>query len=417
MQILKKIIKPIALFFLNFYFHSDEKSMIFVRRILKKENLDHCFINSLELETILATQVQDSYDLSAAAKADTLVVFFDIVPYRMCGGQMSLFSYCKYTKEILGDRAAVIMTTIPGKYTYSHNDRFENDIDVYRWEQVQKIVKGKRKCILHIPEVDLVNPATGEELIRKALLDDSFDLLRSVKDLHINIVNQQIKLMPSPEKYRWLYSLTQNVTMTVCNKAAATQANCDKFGMPLHMLSVYYDLGNVKRVSLSKKSKLILLSPDLPPEGLTYKVNLIKKIYNELPGYKMLVIQNLKLQECMRLTAASTAVITFGEGFDGYLNNSPQVGTLAFAVYNDVFFPDRKWKDFPNIYRSYDELEKNIVNDIKKFANNVKLYNKTVASHEAAVLEMYKFDEYLDNLRRFYANDFDFYPQKKECNK
>ena len=74
--------------------------------------------------------------------------------------------------------------------------------------------------------------------------------------------------MPSPEKYRWLYSLTQNVTMTVCNKAAATQANCDKFGMPLHMLSVYYDLGNVKRVSLSKKS-----TPSEPKPNATTPVS------------------------------------------------------------------------------------------------------------------------------------------------
>lgn len=413
MNLKNNFLKSFILSILNLYFRSDEKSIAFVRKILKKESLDHYFISAQEMETILAVQVQDSYDLSAAKAADTLVVFFEIAPYRMCGGQMSLFSYCKYSKEILGDRAEVIMTTIPGKYTYSHNDRFENDIEICRWEQVKKLLKGKKKCILHIPEVDIVIPETGEEILRKSLLDENFDLLRSIDDLHINIVNQQIKLMPAPKNYRWLYVLTPHITMTVCNKAAATQDICNDFGMPLHMLSVYYDLGNVKRVPIPKKAKLILLSPDLPPEGIRFKIDLIKKLHKELPDYKIMIIQNLKLQDCMRLTAVSAAVITFGEGFDGYLNNSPQVGTLAFAVYNDVFFPDKAWQNFPNIYRSYDELERRIVGDIKKFMGDEKLYDKTVTAHEAAVLDMYKFSEYLDNLRRFYANELDFHPEKK----
>ena len=94
MQAIKNFLKPFVLFILNLYFRSDEKSIAFVRKILKKEALDHCFISAQEMETILAIQVQDSYDLTAAKAADTLVVFFEIAPYRMCGGQMSLFSYC-----------------------------------------------------------------------------------------------------------------------------------------------------------------------------------------------------------------------------------------------------------------------------------------------------------------------------------
>ena len=417
MKLIKQILKAIIISLLNLYFHSDKKSLNFLHKILRKRYFDDYFISEQEIETIIATQVQNSYDLAAAKQADTLVVFFEIAPYRMCGGQMSLFSYCKYSKEILGDKAAVIMTTIPGKYTYSHNDCFENDIEICRWEQVKNLLKGKKKCILHIPEVDIINPETGEELVRKSLLDENFDLLRSIDDLHINIVNQQIKLMPSPAQYSWLYLLTPHVTMTVCNKAAATQDICNTFGMPLHMLSVYYDLGNVQRIPVPQKEKLILLSPDLPPKGIQFKLNLIKKLHKELPDYKIMIIQKLKLQDCMRLTAASAAVITFGEGFDGYLNNSPQVGTLAFAVYNDVFFPDKTWQDFPNIYRSYDELGKKIIDDIKRFMDDEKLYEKTVTEHETAVLNMYKFSEYLDNLKRFYANKLVFYPEKNQENK
>lgn len=375
------------------------------------------FLSERELETVVAVQVQNDYNFSRAKVAEKLVVFFEIAPYRMCGGQMSLFSYCKYSKQILGDSVEVLMTTIPGKYTYSHNKHFENDIDICRWEQVRELLKGKRECILHIPEVDLVNPENGEELVRTALLGEDFELLRSIEHLHINIVNQQIELMPSPEKYRWLFSLTDNVTTTVCNRTSATQKACDEIGTPLHMLSVHYDLGNTKRVPPKKKEKLILLSPDIPPEGLDYKIRFIQKLNQELPDYKIFVIRNLTLQDCMRLTAAAALVITFGEGFDGYLNNSPQVGTIAFAVYNDVFFPDPKWKEFPNIYDSYEQMYDNIVADIRKFMDDEELYAATVEAHENAVHELYKFDEYLDNLRRFYAGAIDFYPNKNKENR
>ena len=86
-------------------------------------------------------------------------------------------------------------------------------------------------------------------------------------------------------------------------------------------------------------------------------------------------------------------------------------------MYNDVFFPDPKWKEFPNIYDSYEQMYDNIVADIRKFMDDEELYAATVEAHENAVHELYKFDEYLDNLRRFYAGAIDFYPNKNKENR
>lgn len=409
---IKKMIKTILIFILNFYFHSDEKSLSFLRARLKNK-FWASVLTDRELETIISISIQDNYDLSRAYDAKKLVVFFEIAPYRMCGGQMSLFSYCKYSKEILATDAEVIMTTLPGLYTYNHNTNFENDIKICRWEQIVDLLVNKEECVLHIPEVNIVNPENGEELFKNSLSDIDLKLLQSINKLHINIVNQQIEIMPPVDKFQWLHEITDKLTMTVCNKAAATQKICDKFGLPLHMLSVYYDLGNVKRIPVPKKTKLILLSPDVPPDGLQSKTNFVKKINKELPDYKIFFIHNLTLQECMTLTAAAAAVISFGEGFDGYLNNSPQVGTMAFAVYNDTFFPDESWKNFPNVYLSYEEMYANVITDIKKYMNNANLYEETVAKHEKAVHDLYNFNAYLDNLKRFYEERFDFYPAKK----
>lgn len=411
MQAIKKFLKPIIVFFFNLYFHSDEKSIAFVRKILRKENIDRCFISPQELETILATQVQDEYDFSQAKAAKKLVVFFEITPYRICGGQMSIFSLCKYSKEILHDDTAVLMSTIPGKYTYSHNNFFENNIDVCRWEQIRELLKEKQHVILHIPEVDIIHPETGEEVMYNALRDD-FELLKSIPDLHINIMHQNIELMPPREKFSWLYSLTDNITITVGHKASATQQVCDDLAAPMHLWPAYYDLGKLKKIPLQKKEKLILLSADLQRTTLNSKIEFIKKI--NTAGYRVFIILNLKFQDFMRLSAAATAVVTFGEGFDGYLNNPPQTGTLSFAVYNDEFFPSKKWKTLPNIYSSYDEMMEHFVDDIQEFTTNEALYTDTISTHVKWLDELYNKNEYINRLRLFYKKAYDFYPNLKK---
>ena len=106
-------------------------------------------------ETIKSIIMQNKINLDKYIQAKSIVVFIEILPYRMCGGQMSLFTLCKYSKEIFGEDVPVVMTTMPGNITYFHNDWFNNDIDILRWNQVRKIIRNKNKVILHIPEVCL----------------------------------------------------------------------------------------------------------------------------------------------------------------------------------------------------------------------------------------------------------------------
>lgn len=380
-----------------------------------EKKLKLTFASPDDIETAVAIQIQNEYDFSRAKSAKKLVIFFEIAPYRMCGGQLSLFSYCKYSKQILGDNAEVLMSTIPGKHTYNHNNHFENEIEICRWEQIRELLKGKEEVILHIPEVDIVNPDNKKELFRSGLSREDFQLLRNIKQLHINIVNQQIELQPSSDKFSWFYALTDNVTMTVCNKTSSTQKCCNTVKMPLHLLPAYYDLANIKKVPLKEKRKLILLSPDCVCP-LRYKCNFIYKINRELPEYQVFIIRNMKFEDYLRLTAASAAVVTFGEGFDGYLNNSPMLGTLGFAVYNDTFFPDKKMKDFPNIYSSWDDIYINFNSDIIKFMNNENLYYNIVEKNKKIIHNIYNVDDYKKALWRFYNHDYDFkYTEEKQA--
>lgn len=370
-------------------------------------------INEIKVETYCAKVIQNAYDLSDAKKAKKIVIFIEIEPYRMCGGQMSLFSYCKYSKQVLGKNVPVLMTTMPGDNTYAHNDWFENDINICRWEQIMEIMQNKEKVILHIPECDIVNPETGEEMFKNRLIEKDRNILKKVPDLQINIVNQQIEKMPEKEKFNYLFDLTNNITQTVCHHRCASQIICDHYQIPVHFLSVWYDIENKKNIPFEKKENLILVSPDLPLNNFELKVDIIDKINKEFPDYDVSVIHGLSFKKYMAITRIAKAVITCGEGFDGYFNNSPQVGTMGFAVYNETFFPDRKWLDFPNVYASYDDLLAHLCKDMKEVFLNKRRYESIVHKHANKIKKLYRFDDFIDGLNRFYNSKYDFYPNKE----
>ncbi len=365
-----------------------------------------------EVETLLAKINQDEQDLSFIRRAKKLVIFFEIEPYRMCGGQMSLFSYCSFSKKSVDSETAVVMCTLPGEYTYFHNNNFENNENILRWEQVRNLLNGKEEVLLHIPEVDILVPETKEQLFKSRLKLEDALALSKLKNLHINIVDQQIELMPPREVFEWLFELTDKVTFTICNKASATQEICDKFQIPMHFLSVYYPLGSVKPIKLNKKKNLILLSPDAVC-GEKFKVNFIKKLNEKLPNYDLFIIRDVKFSDYIKLTAQAKAVLTFGEGFDGYFNNSPLVGTLAFSVFNREFFPSDSWKGKENVFASYKELKKEFLERFTRIISNESHYDEIVEMHRKEILQLYDLGEYEDNLRRFYEKKYDFYPNKE----
>ena len=104
--------------------------------------------------------------------------------------------------------------------------------------------------------------------------------------------------------------------------------------------------------------------------------------------------------------------ITFGEGMDGYLNQPAYVGSVGFAVYNTDFFPDNTWTKLKNVYSSYDEMLENICEDIKTISSDKKQYYQIIKKHLEKLSKIYKIDNYLSNLKRFYDRKYDFVPKK-----
>ena len=336
---------------------------------------------------------QNLYDLSELQAIKELIVCFIPNIKMMTGGIQSIYSICKYSREIC-PQAECLIATIPGKYTYSHNPYFKNEEKIYRFEQIVKNAKNVEKLTLHIPEY-------YADKFYKALKKDEIKFLKGIKDLHINILNQNIELMPEPQKLKGLYKLTDNVTQTIGHHRYATQEVCDKWQMPAHFLSVHIDLSGYKSYPFEEKEKIIVLSPDKAP----YRQAIVEKLQKELPDFKLVTVQNMTFSEYMDLIARAYFTITFGEGFDGYFNQPQTVGGLGMAVYDSAFFPDESWLELKNVYKSPADMENNIVNDIKELSANKELYYSLISKMKEKLSTLYGEDLFKRNLEKFYKKE------------
>lgn len=339
---------------------------------------------------------QNLYDLSELQSTKELIVCFIPNIKMMTGGIQSIYSICKYSREIC-PQAQCLIATVPGKYTYSYNPYFKNEEKIYRFEQIIKNAKNVEKLTLHIPEY-------YADKFYKALKKDEIKFLKGIKDLHINILNQNIELMPEPQKLKGLYKLTDNVTQTIGHHRYATQEVCDKWQMPTHFLSVHIDLSGYKSYPFEEKEKIIVLSPDKAP----YRQAVVEKLQKELPDFKLVTVQNMTFSEYMDLIARAYFTITFGEGFDGYFNQPYVVGGLGMAVFNPDFFPDKSWLELKNVYGSPEDMENNIVNDIKELSANKELYYSLISKMKEKLSTLYGEDLFKRNLEKFYKKEYTY---------
>lgn len=345
-----------------------------------------------------AIKIQNSYDLSNIKNTKKMIVFFIPPKNDINGGIMSIFSICKYSREICPDAQCVI-TTFPSKVTYAHNTFFKNDEKIYRWEQIVNNAKNVKELIIHIPEY-------FSDKFSTALTNKDFKFLKQIENVQINILNQNIELMPEPEKIKGLYKITNNVTQTIAHDRYATQEVCDKWQIPTHFLSVHIDTSGYRSYAFEEKQKIIVLSPDEAP----YKEAIVKKLKQELPDFKLITVENMPFDEYMDLIAKAYFTITFGEGMDGYFSQPITVESLSFAIYNTKFFPDNSWTKLKNIYINSTDMLANLTQDLKNYLSNKEDYFNSINAVKDKYDGLYSSSKIFNNLELFYKNKFTFFP-------
>lgn len=308
--------------------------------------------------------LQNQYDLTNLQKAKKLSVFLIPGANVITGGIVSIFNMCKLSRELDSEMVSLVCT-YPGNITYARNTCFENNEDIYRFKQILNHTPLVKELILHIPEYFV------KDFYRK-LTHKQISQLKSIDRVRINILNQNIGLMPRSEHTKDLYNITQDITHSVGFKKFATQEVCDRYKLPLYYVKSSVNLETGISQRFEEKQKKILYSPDHHP----MKKRILNKIQSSLPDFKLEQIQGLTYGRFLEAIADSAFCITFGEGFDGFYIQPYYANSIGITVYNEKFFPSKEIKNLPFVYRTYSDLYHNIIDDISNTFSNSDEYKK-----------------------------------------
>lgn len=334
-------------------------------------------------------------------KQSNLIVFF-VPPEKVVnGGIMSIFSQCKEARRFYDvHKSETLICTYPGNKSYEKNDLFENDEKVYSFDQIINRFKKPNKIIIHVPE-------TGVRVVNKAFQEKKYSsYLMQIKDVHINVMNQNIALMRNPSEFAELFKITQKVTQTTAHIRYTTQELSNKYQTPVHHLSVFIDPSQYNIVPYEKKKNLIIYSPDENPNK-----EKVLKIINSMGIFETKEIKGIPYEEYKKLASSAKFAITFREGFDGYFIESFFSGSIGMAVYNDDFFPDKSFLDIPSVFNDYDSMTNKLSETIKRL-NEEKTFNDCVSKGKSKIEKIYSHEVYLRKMEAFYKGIYDFLPEQ-----
>lgn len=347
-----------------------------------------------------AVFIQNAYNLEPLKSSQKLTIFLVPPRGRLTGGIISIFKLHEISSEVQKD-SLCLLVTYPGFFTRATHGDYESAQQIYRWEQITQYGKQARELIIHIPEYYSAG-------FYSDLSASDIEFVKSIPLLKINILNQNLLLMPERDKIQTLFRLTNHVTQTVGFERNATQKVCDHYGLPLYAVPSYIDLENCVKKDYSAKRKIILYSPDEHP----LKKRVVQHLKSELKGFELREIRNLTYFEFLDLISDALFCISFGEGFDGYYIQPYYAQSIGISVYNEVFFPDAELKAYPFVYGSYEELEQKVVEDVKKYSQNRETYvqvSSKVLSYFQ--LRINKKSNTSNGLELFYKNRPTFMPK------
>lgn len=335
------------------------------------------------------------YDLST----QKLIIFlisgadYDTGEDRVNGGIISIVSLCEETEKLKSiHRAEVILCTFPSEHLLLKHRKFKNHTNVFRFEQL-KYFKEVEQVLVHIPDFSCNHFA---ELGGRGALN-----ILLQKKLHLNILNQNVRLMPLPEQINDLRKYGSDVTATTAHQQYCTLYFRQYYGVPLHNFSVWISPEKYFFRPYAEKENLLVVSPDRHPmkDKVLAKLKLIK-------GLSVLVIQGFSYEQYKELISKAKWSLTFGEGLDGYFIEPIFSGSISFAIYNEDFFtPD--FAEMQTVYPSFEGLMESLVNDIVRLDNSTT-FEKYQKNQYDLCAKHYNQEVYRQNISEFYRGNYTF---------
>ncbi|SEL47559.1 hypothetical protein SAMN05443999_105280 [Roseovarius azorensis] len=355
------------------------------------------------LESRIFSRAQDILFPREVETAEKIMVFVVPEHNEMSGGIFSMFSIAnqmRLFKSIHGYEIIMLTRPNPECLTFLRQTCFRNAETVFRFEQLLRCANA-RDIYMHLPEY-------ASEYLMWDLSDDAKNFLQNLDTLHINLLNQNIWLMPEREKFESLFELTDNVTQSVAHHAYFSQEYTDRYNIPSLLLPAYTDLGEYTPTDFKDKENLIIYSLDDAP----HKEQVLERISRELPQYRLLEIRNITFDKYMEYATRCRFSISFGEGFDGYVAQPIHMGGIGLTVYNDEFFPSDHFLNYRNIFKSADDMVENIVDTIRDLAADGRAYTELNRAFCAEYDMLYSIKEYREQVKKLALKQFELLPTK-----
>jgi hypothetical protein len=344
--------------------------------------------------------IQDAAIRALDRSAERLVVFTlpgahpDTGIGLLSGGVMSICAIAEETKrqpQIHG--VEVILCTTPGVTPFVRHTLFPSTADVFRLEQVLEYFESLSSLTLHIPEY-----LAGTIV---SLLDTSHvRRLSEIDHLHVNVMNQNIDVLPRPEELVDLHRIASSLTMTTAHARYCTEELSVRYGMPVHYLGVPIDVDLYPYRPYSEREDLALFSPDDPPKNDAVAGVLAA----HFPRIETVVVQGIPYGEYRELLARARWTFAFGEGLDLYFVESVLGGGVAIAVFNDRFFtPEFALLD--TVYASFEELQSRIISDIDRLSDP-HAYEQYRGQELSFVSPICSLDAFRGNLESFIRGEY-----------
>lgn len=330
-----------------------------------------------------------------------VMVFFVPEHRTMSGGIFSIFSIASQMRKLKtyhGYDVLVMTRPNPSKLTYFCNLNFKNSETVYRIAQLP-LCKAAQEIYLHIPEY-------ASASFIEYLSPDELSYLHGREKVYINLLNQNIQLMPKKNSFHSLRQLSEDISQSVAHHAYFTQEVADKYDLPTLLLPAFTDLSEYTASDFEDKEKLIIYSLDDAP----YKEACLRKLRQELPDYKLVEIRDITFDKFMEYATRCLFSITFGEGFDGYLAQPIHQGGIGFAVFNEDFFPSPHFKNYYNIFSSGDAMVAGICDRIRELAGNRVAYVELNNQFRKEYEKLYSYGEYIEQLKKLSLREFEIFP-------
>lgn len=311
------------------------------------------------------------------------------------GGILSITSIYTETIKINNIHGAeVIMCTVPGDPLLLKYTQFENQNYIYKLSEVLSYFNNLQELMIHIPEYSV------EKFLKNC---SNYDNLRlnNIKSVHINIMLQNINLLPNEIHIKNLRKLGE-LTCTTAHERYSNSEIREKLGCPLHKLSVYVSPEQYNKKLYSEKENLMIVSPDSHPR----KSTILGLIARQFPHLKIQIIENLTYEEYKNVISKAKWALTFGEGLDGYFVETIFSGGVAFSAYNEKFFSD-DFKSLRTVYSDYDVLIKKICLDIKDLDNQISFMNYHKMQNDLC-RRHYNYNIYVNNVALFYKGEYTY---------